>query len=351
MAFGGASSGFALHLVHDWCSASFPPKLPLPQLVPGPCSQFFSGVIQQVGRLGVHGRFAWVQMAGDKPIDIRFVCWGSFGRLLERVAVSDRVLILGGKCVAGSPKYNPGTIEWECTSSYESTIVPWPVVPPAPSLPCSIVDLFSGVGGVHTAAHTLGVPVRLAIDVDARVCHLYKQQWPDTDVRCADIDDRSWYRDVCNMVKDGDARILCATPPCPAISNMVRTGIRKRGFDDKRAWLTPATLDLASIGQFPAGLIEQVYGLLDSSNGHDLKKIRQAAAIRGYCSCVVLCNGIRFVPQTRKRICILLVRADLFSVGSHICFAQFLLRAWTVPSPCLRWWGIPLAHEPESDRS
>ena len=84
---------------------------------------------------------------------------------------------------------------------------------------------------------------------------------------------------MCNTVKDGDARVLCATPLCPAFSKLVRTGVRKRGFGDTRVWLTPATLDLALIGQFPAGLIEQVDGLLDSSNGHDLEKIRQAVAI------------------------------------------------------------------------
>ena len=44
-------------------------------------------------------------------------------------------------------------------------------------------------------------------------------------------------------------------------------------------------------------------------------------------------------------ICILLVRADLFCVGSHHFFAQFLLCAWSAPFPCWRWWGIPIAHE------
>ena len=72
---------------------------------------------------------------------------------------------------------------------------------------------------------------------------------------------------MCRFVQDADAPILRATPSCAAFRSLVKTGARKLGFHDKRAWLMPATLDLALIGQFPAALIEQVEGLIDTNDG------------------------------------------------------------------------------------
>ena len=62
---------------------------------------------------------------------------------------------------------------------------------------------------------------------------------------------------------------------------------------------------------------------------------------------LALCFAMVFVSYHRhgSAFACCLSGQIFFVVGSHHLFAHFLLRAWTVPSPWLREWGIPLAHE------
>ena len=339
------SAAPAFSMIRGWHDATFPPTLPAPHICIGSNNSYLAVRVLEVGTLGSRGRYAWVQTTSGSQLEFRVTCWGQFSHLLRNTAAGDRLLVIGGKFVHGDARYNPGALEWHGTSLRDSTVLPWPDVPPAPQFPCSMVDFFCGFGGLHEGASALGVPIMMAVDHGRAVCDLYSQKWPQTDVRCTDVNDRSWLFDMCKLVLNGSTRILGATPPCPAFSVLVRTGQRPNGFSDERGLLTLATLDILLMGQFPAAVLEQVHGLVSSNQGRDLDRVLANAAQRGYSSAVYLCDGRRFVPQKRKRIVILLVRGDLCVSGYAELVNLFMLRPLTFPAPCLRWWGVPISHD------
>ena len=199
-------------------------------------------------------------------------------------------------------------------------------------------ERFAGIGGAHQACIASNIRVLFAVDHDQRVSDIYRDTYPTARAYCCDIRDRSWLRGYVDHVQNDNLRFLIATPPCPAFSHLAD----QPGCTCPNGRLADAVFETALIGQVPWFLIEEVAGLLTSRNGDDLRETRALARQHGYVTAVIRADASRVVPQRRPRVFFHGIRADLASPEICAIVLESASRLWTVPTPCLAWWRVPL---------
>lgn len=168
----------------------------------------------------------------------------------------------------------------------------------------TFIDLFAGIGGFHTAMHSVGGKCVFASEWDkfARVTYEanYKEISPELFQRGnfnCDINDANP-----NTIPDFD--VLCAGFPCQPFSN---AGLRK-GFEDTRGTLFFNIAEIVSTkitnGKPPKVLLlENVKGLKNHDKGNTLKKILEVLNELGYYTEYKVLNSKHFgVPQNRERL-------------------------------------------------
>ena len=96
----------------------------------------------------------------------------------------------------------------------------------------NFIDLFAGIGGFHSALHSLGQTCVFASEINkyARLTyeHNYKDISPELFARDHFNDDILKITDICNEIPDFD--ILCAGFPCQPFS---QAGYKKGFNEDK----------------------------------------------------------------------------------------------------------------------
>ncbi len=163
----------------------------------------------------------------------------------------------------------------------------------------TFVDLFCGIGGFHSAAHSLGLECVFASDIDAEARRAYEHNYkirPHGDITAIKASD----------IPDHD--LLCAGFPCQPFSII---GSRQ-GFEDPRGTLFFEIARIIREKKPKAVLLENVKQLATINKGKTLHNIIDSIEQLGYYVNYKILNALDFgVPQKRERILIVATLKDI----------------------------------------
>jgi DNA (cytosine-5)-methyltransferase 1 len=183
------------------------------------------------------------------------------------------------------------------------------------------VDLFAGAGGFSLAAQSVGMKVVAAVELDRNACETYRQNI------IRDATPRLYETDITklepstlikNCFSDGTAcDVVLGGPPCQGFSVH---RINDAGRGDPRNELIHRYFKFVSVLNPRAFLMENVPGILWPRHAEPLRKFYAEARRAGYnvMPPAVLDARDYGLPQGRKRVFILGLRADVMSVSDWI---------------------------------
>lgn len=185
----------------------------------------------------------------------------------------------------------------------------------------TIIDLFSGVGGLSLGFEQEGFELLFANDNDYWASETFKINHPNTEFYYGDVKNLT-ARDIKKRIKNKHVNILVAGIPCQSFS-MAGYRIRKGvdNLNDPRHFLFKKFIEIASELKPDVVLIENVKGILSSHEGSIKKEIIDELEKIGYSvECRVLNAADYGVPQTRERVIFLgnkLKTENIYPVKSH----------------------------------
>ena len=177
----------------------------------------------------------------------------------------------------------------------------------------TFIDLFAGIGGFHTAMHSVGVKCVFASELDKYARLSYESNYKDIEPTLFEKDENDNYLYFNEDITKADPEtipvfdVCCGGFPCQPFSV---AGLR-RGFEDTRGTLF---FNIANIvkqkidsGNPPKVLfLENVKGLKNHMKGETLKTILATLDELGYAYSYDVLNAKFFgVPQNRERLFII----------------------------------------------
>lgn len=186
----------------------------------------------------------------------------------------------------------------------------------------TFIDLFAGIGGFHTAMHSIGARCVYASEWDKNARISYEANYKDIEPKLFKKDKNGRYlyfnEDINDVVPSQipNFDVCCGGFPCQPFSV---AGL-KRGFEDTRGTLF---FNIANIirekilaGTPPKVLfLENVRGLKNHDKGNTLKIILATLEELGYCYSYSVLNAKYFgVPQNRERLFIIAWYKNLINV-------------------------------------
>lgn len=162
-----------------------------------------------------------------------------------------------------------------------------------------MLDLFCGAGGFSWGMHKNPCfKTVVALDIDSKAAETFKNNMPNTEIVVGDISEDSVKEQVIKLAKNNEVNMIIGGPPCQGFSMKGK----KLGLDDPRNFLFREFLSIVEILQPELFIIENVKGLLMSSNGWFKEEIEKSIKKLGYnIECGIL-NAADFgVPQSRER--------------------------------------------------
>lgn len=162
-----------------------------------------------------------------------------------------------------------------------------------------VLDLFCGAGGLSWGLHkNPNFKTIVALDFDAQAAETFKKNMPDTEVLVGDITDDEIKKKVIEIAKKGEVNMIVGGPPCQGYSMKGK----KLGLQDPRNFLFREYLNIVEQLKPDVFVIENVKGLLVSTNGWFKDEIVQSIRSLGYEVRFGLLNAADFgVPQARER--------------------------------------------------
>lgn len=163
----------------------------------------------------------------------------------------------------------------------------------------TVVDLFSGAGGLTLGFQAAGFDVVLASDISEACARTHTRNMPEVPFLHADVS-RISGDDILRRcgLRRGELDVLVGGPPCQGFSIL-----GQRMLDDPRNRLFSEFVRLAGELQPRIAVIENVPGLATLHNGVLLREIRDAFQELGYrVDCAELLAAQYGVPQMRWRM-------------------------------------------------
>src|SRR3989344_4543614 len=161
----------------------------------------------------------------------------------------------------------------------------------------TVVDLFSGCGGLSRGFLDAGYDVILGVDNDPPSLKTFEANHMNSKVLNADLFDKNSIKEIKKIV-GGKVDILVGGPPCQGFS---LTGTRN--FDDKRNRLYLSFIKAVKELKPRAFLIENVPGLVRMYNGAIKDEIIKRLSDMGYTvEWKILSTANYGVPQLRTRV-------------------------------------------------
>lgn len=167
----------------------------------------------------------------------------------------------------------------------------------------TVVDLFSGVGGLSMGFQKNGFELVFANDNDKSVAETFRANNPDIHFFDGDIRDLT-ANHIKEVVCNKEIDVLVAGIPCQSFS-MAGYRIRKNvdNSDDYRHFLFKEVLKIAKALSPKIILIENVKGLLSSHDGKIKEEIVKDLSEIGYSVDYKVLNAADYgVPQLRERV-------------------------------------------------
>lgn len=217
-----------------------------------------------------------------------------------------------------------------CAKPWLNTSLPRPLFPKRregflmPRKKYTFIDLFAGIGGFHTAMHSVGGKCVFASEWDKNARISYEANYKDIEPKLFRKNKKGEYlyfnEDINDVVpvKVPNFDICCGGFPCQPFSV---AGL-KRGFNDTRGTLFFNIANLVKekieAGYPPRVLfLENVRGLKNHDKGNTLKVILATLEELGYAYSYEVLNAKYFgVPQNRERLFIIAWYKGIVDVDS-----------------------------------
>lgn len=171
----------------------------------------------------------------------------------------------------------------------------------------TIIDLFSGCGGLSLGFIQNGHIVLKALEYDGDIANTYKINHPETTVIVDDIKNV----DINGEFKKGDADIIIGGPPCQGFS-MAGARIRNGFIDDPRNYLFKHYFSIVKTIQPKAFVIENVKGIKSMQKGKIFDEIirlfssKEELGFEPYNLYYKVVKAVDFgIPQKRERMIII----------------------------------------------
>lgn len=172
----------------------------------------------------------------------------------------------------------------------------------------TVIDLFSGAGGLSYGFEMSGFEVLLGIDNDAKALETFKENHSGSDILCGDITEITYKKDIKPMIGNKKIDVIVGGPPCQGMS---LSGPRK--FDDPRNKLYLSFIRLVREIKPKVFVIENVIGIISLFKGQIKDNIINEFTEMGYkVQFKTLVASDYGVPQNRKRVIFVGTRFDGF---------------------------------------
>lgn len=171
----------------------------------------------------------------------------------------------------------------------------------------SVIDLFSGAGGLSKGFSASGFDVLLGVDNDKAPLSTFELNHNGAKALSLDMSDKKVFKDIENIIGNRELDVIVAGPPCQGFS---LSG--PRNFDDERNKLYLAVIKIVKTFKPKEFIIENMPEMAKLYNGEIKNKILKRFKKRGYnISCKILCAADYGVPQMRRRLIFMGVRKDV----------------------------------------
>lgn len=197
----------------------------------------------------------------------------------------------------------------------------------------TVVDLFSGAGGLHIGFERAGFKIKLCIDNNTQVEKTHKLNFPNIPFINRDISLIS-SEEIKSYIKE-DLDIIAGGPPCQGFSTIGKRSSSdpmKRNAHDPRNDLVLTYARIISDLKPKFIVMENVKGILTMDKGAYLKKVLKLLRDSGYQVDYKLINMADYgVPQIRSRVIILGNRLGLpvrFPEPTHAENETLIFRKW-----------------------
>ncbi|MDR0917985.1 MAG: DNA cytosine methyltransferase [Oscillospiraceae bacterium] len=170
----------------------------------------------------------------------------------------------------------------------------------------SIIDLFSGCGGMSLGFEHAGFKVLLGIDNDSMALHTFESNHKEAKTLCDDIT-QVGYSKIKEIIGEQAIDVIIGGPPCQGMS---LSGFRN--YDDPRNRLYLSYIRLVKEIQPKAFVIENVPGLAALFGGAIKDSILEEFSKLGYSvKYKILVASDYGVPQRRKRIIFVGIKGNI----------------------------------------
>ena len=169
------------------------------------------------------------------------------------------------------------------------------------------IDLFAGCGGLSKGFMDAGYNIIVGVDNDQAALDTFTKNHPGAKAMNADLSKQETFDEILRVAGDRSIDVIIAGPPCQGFS---LTG--PRNLDDKRNQLYLAVFEMVKQYNPKGFIIENVPGMATLYNGEIKDEIIRRFRALGYnVECKILCAADYGVPQIRKRLIFMGIRADI----------------------------------------
>ena len=169
------------------------------------------------------------------------------------------------------------------------------------------IDLFAGCGGLSRGFMDAGFDIIVGVDNDQAALNTFALNHNGAKPLNADLSKQETFNEIKRIAGEREIDVIIAGPPCQGFS---LTG--PRNFDDPRNKLYLAVLEMVRQYQPKGFIIENVPGMATMYDGQVKDEVLRRFRDMGYnVECKILCAADYGVPQMRKRLIFMGIRADI----------------------------------------
>jgi len=164
----------------------------------------------------------------------------------------------------------------------------------------TVIDLFSGAGGLTYGFEDEGFENIFSVDFIKDYCDTYRRNFPHHKLLQKDISEVT-NDEIMNLVKTKEIDVVMGGPPCQGFSMAGKIG--RTFVDDPRNRLFKEFSRVVELTQPKIFVMENVARLYSHNKGTTRKEIIEEFEKIGYnVTCRILCSADYGVPQIRNRI-------------------------------------------------